>query len=582
LLLVLDNFERVMDAAPDVDRLLRAGPELRVLVTSRSPLQLYGEHEFPVPPLSLPDLSHPTDAAQLSQFEAVALFIDRATAVKPGFAVTNDNAPAVAAICAGLDGLPLAIELAASRVKVLPPSAILSRLQDRLSLLRSESRSLPERQRTLRGAIDWSYELLDEAERRLLARLAVFAGGGTFDAIDVVANPDREIVPDTLDALGSLVDKSLLRQAEDPDGEARFSMLETIREYAAERLRTSGEEREIRRRHAEHVASFAERAEPHLEGTEQRTWLDRCEREHDNVRAALAWSLAAGEVEVGLRIAAALWRFWQQRGHLREGRRLLEDLLEQASGDRTEIRAIAEIAAGSVVYWQGDYTAADRHYTNALEISHERGDRRGTMEALFNRAFIPLVTGRFDDARPIFDEALAIARELGDRRVIALASGSIGYLLLRSEPDAAIPMLEEQVTAARELGNQFWEADGIVSIGQSHRFLGDPDSAERRYVEALHLYLEHGNLPMIGATLMFIAFVESMRGRHDRAMRLFAAGDRIMSDAGSTAPPEGMFFVDPEPPARDALGDDAVERALDEGRAMDLDKAVAYALEDGG
>ena len=579
VLLVLDNFEQVMEAASDLDRLLRAAPELRALVTSRSPLQVYGEREFPVPPLGLPDPSRLPDAAQLSQYEAVALFIDRATAVSPGFTVTNENAPAVAAICAGLDGLPLAIELAASRVKVLPPQAILSRLEDRLSLLRSESRTLPARQRTLRGAIDWSYDLLEEPQRRLLARFSVFAGGATFDWVEVVANPDGELGVDTLDALGSLVDKSLLRQMEDPDGEPRFSMLETIREYASERLEGSGERAELRRRHAEQVVAFAEAAEPHLEGSA--SWLDRCEREHDNLRAALAWSLETQETAIGLGIGAALWRFWQQRGYLREGHRLLDELLANFKAERTAVRAAAENAAGSLAYWQGDYPEAEQHYRLAFEIFRERDDRRGTMEALFNLAYIPAVARRFDEARPLFEDTLEIARELGDRRMIALASGSIAYTLLETDPAGAIEMLEEQRTVARELGNRFWETDAVGSIGQAYRSMGELDAAEQQYREAIRMYAEDGHLPMLGAIIVALGALESSRGRHERALRLEGAGRHIMAEAGTGTLPEAMMIGDLETPAREAIGDEAVGRALAEGRAMDVDQAVAYALEAG-
>ncbi|HEV3474350.1 MAG TPA: adenylate/guanylate cyclase domain-containing protein, partial [Actinomycetota bacterium] len=316
LLLVLDNFEQVTAATDVVQLLLNCAPRLKLLVTSRIVLHLSGEQEYPVPPLALPDPAHLPGLEALSQFEAVALFIDRARAVKPDFAVTNENAPAVAEICARLDGLPLAIELAAVRVKLLSPQSMLARLGQRLPLLTGGARDLPERQRTLRGAIEWSHDLLDDAKRSLFARLAVFQGGCTLEAAEAVCGTDLDV----LDGLASLVDESLLRRSETTDGELRFGMLETIREFAAERLAESGQQEKLRRRHAEWVMAFAEEAEPEIVGENQALWLDRTEREHDNIRAALRWANDHGEGEIALRTGASLWRFWQQRGHLREGR----------------------------------------------------------------------------------------------------------------------------------------------------------------------------------------------------------------------------------------------------------------------
>src|SRR5215212_250291 len=306
-LLVLDNFEQVLESAPLLDELLSSAPGLTILATSRAPLKLYGEHEFPVPPLSLPDPGSLPPVEHLIQYEAVKLFVDRAKAVRPDFSVTEENASAMAEICARLDGLPLAIELAAARIKLLPPQALLSRLGNRLKLLTGGARNLPERQRTLRSAIEWSYELLDEGEKLLFGRLGVFSGGAALEAIEAVCDAQGDIRVDVFDGVSSLLDESLLRQEEGLDGEPRFTMLETIHEYASEKLEEDGEAEELRRLHAEYFLALAEEAEPGLKGPEQELWFARLEPEHNNMRAALSWAIERGEGELGLRLAGALW-----------------------------------------------------------------------------------------------------------------------------------------------------------------------------------------------------------------------------------------------------------------------------------
>src|SRR5215207_8989962 len=300
VLLVLDNFEQVLESASLLDALLSAAPGLKVLATSRTALRLYGEHEFPVPPLSLPDIASLPPVEHLTRYEAVRLFVDRARAIRPDFSLTEENAPAVIEICSRLDGLPLAIELAAARIKLLPPQAMLSRLGNRLKLLTGGARNLPERQRTLRNAIAWSHEMLDEGEKTLFARLAVFSGGSTLEAIEAVCDAEGDLPVDALDGVSSLLDKSLLRQEEGLEGEPRFAMLETIREYAREELEESGDAEEVKRAHAEYFLALAEEADPELKGPGQLEWLQRLETEHDNMRAAFTWALRQEEVELGL------------------------------------------------------------------------------------------------------------------------------------------------------------------------------------------------------------------------------------------------------------------------------------------
>ena len=575
LLLVLDNFEQVTDAAPPVLELIEHVPRLKVLVTSRAVLHLYGEQELPVPSLALPDPAHLPDLTSLSQYEAVALFIERAAAVKPDFAVTNENAPAVAAICVRLDGLPLAIELAASRVKLLSPQAILDRLEQRLPVLAATARNLPERQRTLRGAIDWSFDLLDDAERQLLARLSIFAGGATLEAVEAVAN----LGLDVLDGLASLVDKSLLRRTETPEGETRFVMLETIREYSGDRLAEDFDAADTARRHAEFFLAFVEEAEPHLTTEEQVPWLDRCEREHDNLRAVLRRSLEGGDAETGLRIAAALWRFWQQRGHLREGLRWAEDLLALAPDRRTPTRARAHSAAGGLAYWLDDTETTARHYEEGVAIARELGDPRLTMEATYNLGFIPLVSENPEGARPLFQEALAIARELGDPAWIVPIMGDLAYVdVVTGNYAGAISLLEEVTEDARRLGHRFRLADDLTALGHAHLGAGNHDEARRFIREGLELLVEDENLPMMVTSLFFYAVLAGAEGQHERAARLWAAGEDLRESIGG-APSAVMKLEDPTPAARQAIGSEAVDRAVAEGRAMDLDNAVAYALE---
>src|SRR5215213_9079358 len=372
LLLLLDNFEQVLGAAPAVTELLAEAPGLKVLATSRAPLGLYGEHEFPVPPLSMPDLKRPLPLERLTQYEAVGLFLERARAVKPDFSITNESAPAVAEICVRLDGLPLAIELAAARIKMLPPKAMLQRLTSRLKLLTGGARDLPERQRTLRATIEWSFALLDAGEQLLFGRLAVFSVGRTLEAIEAICDAEGDLGVDAFEGVSSLMDKSLLRQEEGPNGEPRFVMLETVHEYAREKLQESAEAQEIKRVHAEYFLTLAEEANPELRGPDQLEWLERLEVEHDNMRAVLSWALERKEAEVALRLGGALWLFWSVRGYHSEGRRWLEEALAMDRLVSSEVRAMALAGVGVLAEDQGELDRAQEACEEGLELlAHE-------------------------------------------------------------------------------------------------------------------------------------------------------------------------------------------------------------------
>jgi predicted ATPase/class 3 adenylate cyclase len=578
LLLVLDNFEQVLDAAPAVEHLLSHSGGLKVMVTSRSVLSIYGEREYPVPPLRLPEPGRGPGLEALTQSEAVSLFLDRARAVRPDFELTGDNATAVAEICSKLDGLPLAIELAAVRVNVLSPQAMLPRLDERLSLLTSGPRSLPERQRTLRGAIEWSYRLLEDPERRMFARLSTFSGGASLEAIEAVAD-GRE--GGLLDLLGTLVDESLLRRTETTEGEIRFQMLETIREFAAERLEEEPDAADVRARHCRHFLDLAARAEPHLVGADQKEWLDRCEREHDNIRAAIGWSIQAGEVRSGQAAAGALWRFWHQRGHLAEGRRKLEHLLDAPGGaEPTPERFKALTGAGGLAYWQNDYPATERFYKEALEVARELDDSRSIAQGLFNLSFLDRIRGDAEEGMAKLRTVLDTARSIGDRQLTADCLELLGSHEIREgRPEDGFPMVEEALSIFHELGNRFASADALSGLGSYYRLLGDRDAAAAAQREALEIFVEVGNPTGIAMVLEEMAMIETMKGDHHRALRLAGAAQAVKDRTGGGAPAELMRSGESLEESRRSLDPQTAEDAWDEGVAMGTDKAIAYALE---
>src|SRR5829696_4729372 len=425
LLLLMDNFEQVLGGAPLVGELLSACPELKVLATSRSVLRVYGEQEYPVPPLELPSPGRLPPIDRLSQYEAVRLFIERAKAARPDFSVTDENAPAVAEICIRLDGLPLALELAAARIKLLPPRAMLERLGSRLKLVGGGARDLPERQRTLRGTIEWSHALLEEGEQMLFARLAVFSGGRTLEAIEAVCDAKGDLPVDTLDGVSSLLDKSLLRQEEGPEGELRFVMLETIHEYARERLEASSEAGETRRLHAEYFLALAEEAGPELSGADQLACLERLESEHDNMRSALAWSLEK-EPETTLRLAGALARFWEMRSYFSEGSRWLEAALRQSDHTEAATRAPLLTEAGTFAWHRGDYERAGVLHRKALALYRGLGDEGGVAFSLNCLGAQHMEKGDHERAAPFLEEALALSRTIGDKRNTAGTLHNLG------------------------------------------------------------------------------------------------------------------------------------------------------------
>jgi predicted ATPase/class 3 adenylate cyclase len=577
LLLVLDNFEQVVEAGPAIETLLTTAPKLKVLVTSRVTLSLRGEHEYEVPPLEPPVTEDAADVTNLMRADAVRLFAERAMAACPGFEVTRQNAAAVAAITARLDGLPLAIELAATRTKVLAPEQILARLQERLSILTSGARTLPERQRTLRGAIAWSYDLLEPAERSLFASLSVFSGGFTIESAESVCDPESLGV-DVLEGVGSLVDQSLLRRSDPAEAHARFFMLETIREFGLEQLRKTGDLDQRRRRHADHFLGLAIGAEIHLVGEDQVEWLDRLEVEHPNVRAALHWAIESEDARAQ-EAAGAVWRFWQQRGHLAEGRGWLEEVLAMPSGrGHSAARAKALIGLGGVAWWQKDREAAGAAYEEALAIERELGDPARIAEGLYNLAFV--VAGEsIESATQLLEEALDLFRRAGHEAGVAqvLAMLVIRDAEARNWP-AVVTRLHETTDIWRRLGDRLHLAFDLVWLAFAYGRLGNPARGRSAGLEALQIFCEVDNPTGIGITFVDLAFLATWEGRHEDAIRLAGASESLRESVGG--PPggfAGLLEGDPVAEARVHLSEDAAARAWEEGLTMSVDDAVALA-----
>ncbi len=620
MLLVLDGFEHLLAAAPLVADIAAAGAALKILVTSRSPLHVSGEIEIPVPPLEMPDPRESTFEA-LSRCDAIALFLHRASTVKPSFAVTEENVAAIADICSRLDGLPLAIELAAARVKLLSPSAIRGRLASRLQLLVGGARDLPVRQQTLRGTIDWSYDLMSASEQMLLKRLSVFAGGCTLEAAEAVCNAKNDLELDVLDGMSSIVDKSLVQQLETPEGEPRFSMLETIREYASERLAAGDDEGVTRRAHAAYFMVFAEEEGGEGSGPEQDARLDRFELEHDNFRSALDWAAEGGEAEWGLRIGAGLFTFWEARDHLAEGRHRLERLLAlPASVAPTRARARALFATGILAAEQGDYETARTVLADSIAIHRrlddmwgvavslnalavhalDRGDlaasqalfeenvtlwrelggRAATARALSNLANVAKMLGDHSRARALYEECLEIFHGLGDRAGAAWTLDHQGDVAREQDDDAAARGLyEESLSMFRELGDR-WGIAGVLSdLGNLECGRRDYAEARARYRQSLTVFQELRHKRGIARILECFASCAVAEQRPERALRLAGAASALRQRIGAPLPSADQAKLDAAiDRARKALPGANGTKAWMEGWALSLDEAIASAL----
>jgi len=581
LLIVLDNLEQVAAAATDVAELLTACPDVKALVTSRISLRVRGEQEFAVPPLALPDPTALPPLEDLARQEAIALFVERARASRPGFALTVDTAPAVAEVCARLDGLPLAIELAASRTKVLSPQALLARLSNRLTVLSGGPRDLPARQQTLRNAIGWSEGLLSPGERALFRRLAVFAGGCTAAAAEAVTEAG-DLVPlglDPLDGLATLVDHSLLVQAE-AGGEVRLRLLETLREYGLERLQGSGEEATVRRAHAVYYLAVAEEAGAALWGSEQGErgrWLDRLEVEHINLRAALAWA-DEHEPEIELRLAVALHDYWLNRNHYGEGRSWLERALARGDGLATPLRAKALHTASFLAGAQGDYKQGASLGEASLALYRALGDKEGTGRTVYVLGWMAEQQGKLDQAVAFSEESLALARELGHTRGIIVSLRNLGSLMARrGDYRRARDLLEAGLALAREHGDTEGTAYTLLELGDVARVQGD-DAAASLFGESLRLYREHGERWGVAECLHRFALLAASGERPERAVRLFGAAEALRTEtSASLTPPQRTEYERAMAGAREALGEAGFAAAWAAGVTMRLEEAVAEA-----
>jgi predicted ATPase/serine/threonine protein kinase len=621
MLLLIDNFEHVMGAAPMLAELLALAPKLKLLVTSRAALRIYDEHEFPVPPLTLPHDPSLSPGEMLAQYSAISLFVQRATAVKPNFELTEENAPIVADICARLDGLPLAIELAAARIKLLSPSAMRARLESRLQLLTGGARDLPARQQTLRQAIDWSYDLLTEPEQKLFRRLSVFVGGCTLEAVESVCDTKQDLGLDVLDGMTSMVDKSLARQIDQADGESRFVMLGTIREYGLGKMADSGEQALTRRSHAAYCLVLAEEGAAEQAGANQTGWLDRFDTEYQNFRAALQWLIESDNAEWGLRLGVALFRFWEMRERLSEGRDWLGKLLKMKGAIApTDSRLRALVSAGVLACAQGDYPVSETQFNESLDIARHLQDARSVAVSLNALAVVARDRGDLAAARTLFEESLvqwrelrempavarglsnlagvaktqqdyahsralyeeclSIFRQLGDRTGAAWALNHQGDAAHeQGDAAAAKSLCEQSVAEFRELNDRWGIAGSLADLGSLAREQRDFRSADVFYRESLGLFQELEHKRGIARLLELFASSAAAQSKSERALRLAGAAAALRQSIGvPLTPAEQSKHERSLEPARKELTTTVGRTVWLEGWVTPVEKAIEDVL----
>jgi predicted ATPase/DNA-binding winged helix-turn-helix (wHTH) protein len=624
MLLILDNCEHLLDACAQLtEALLRETVQVTLIATSREPLRLNGERVHPLSALPLPDPKG--DARSIARSDAVQLFVERARQQRPRFDLQDERARAVALICVRLDGIPLALELAAARVAVLPVEEIVRLLDKRFRLLTSGGRELPRHQ-TLRAMIDWSYELLDRAEKVLFARLSVFAGGWTLEAAREVCSSESIAKDDVVYLLIRLIEQSLVVADEDGD---RYRMLETVREYAQEKREEpaigDGSREQWRDRHLAYFLALAEEAAPRLNGAQQRNWLERLEREHDNLRWALTWAAVGGDAVSGMRLASACWRFWLIRGYAREGLgRLSAMLAATPNQEATEYRAAALSAAatmaramsdfskagtlyeealslyrefdlrrgvaaalgnlGMVFYDQGDYLAAMARQEESLSIWRELGDQQGIARTLMALGNVVYSQGAELAAESLYKESLGIERELGDQRAIAVLLNNLGMVAAyyRNDYSAARLLHEEALVIRRELGDRWGIAGSLTNLGTVAYELGDHLSSRALLTESLAMRRDLAHRLGIAESLEALAGLEFAAGRPGAGARICGQAARLRKEIGSPLPPWERSRYDRQiASGRAAIGNDvAFDLAWQEGHAMTLEQAIEYALQE--
>ncbi len=619
LLLLLDNFEHLLSAAAEIAELLALNPNLKVVITSQALLHIYGEHEFPVPPLATPNRRLSTTPDALSRFPAVALFVERAKAIKHDFTITKENATAIAAICVRLDGLPLAIELAASRIKLLPPATMLSRLESSLNLLTGGARDLPLRQQTIRGTVNWSYGLLNSAEQSLFRRLSVFLGGCTLEAVEAVCDTKGDLGTDVLDGMASMVDKSLTQQLEEPSRESRFLMLSTIREYALERLADSGEEFATRRAHAAYFVVLAEECGGELSAHPE--WLERFDLEHQNFREALEFLIRIDDANWGMRLGSALFHFWELREHFAEGRALLDRLLKLSGGvTQPKMRARLLFHAAVLASTQGDFASAqklqeeslktcreldDRHGVavalNALGVtSRDRGDLQGasalfeqcvatwsdlgssseSARALSNLANVVRLQGNYARAHALYDECLAIFHDIGDRTGVAWTLNYLGDLVAESvDSIAARSYYQQSLTEFRQLSDGWGIASALCDLARLSAAQNEHQEAERLYGESIRIFKDLGHKRGIARVLECFAVSAAAQSRPKQSLRLAGAAASLRQRIGAPLIPAERSALETNlEPARNMLTDIAGLEAWSSGWEMSPDEAIEEML----
>ncbi|MFW9975291.1 MAG: tetratricopeptide repeat protein [Candidatus Thorarchaeota archaeon] len=532
ILLLLDNFEQVLPAASKIADLLEVCPRTKILVTSRSPLRLRAERELPVPPLELPPSKQISHLQPLSQYSAVQLFIQRAQSVKPDFRVTNENAPAIAEICYRLDGLPLAIELASARIRMLSPNALLQRLEHSFEVLRSGTRDSPERQQTLYSAIEWSYNLLNEHEKRLLRRLSVFVGGWTFEAADAICNADDDQRIDIFDGFEKLVDLNLIKSPQEVNGNLRLNILETIREFSHQRLIKSGETDVIRRHQARFYLALVEQAEPELRAHSQTRWVNQLDSEYGNIRAVLEWT-RQHDAELGLKMCGALWRFWEMHSYIGEGRVWLETF-SKLSLTPTKLRGKVLTAAAALAVYQGDFTVARTHVEEALSIHQYLDDKHGIAGAYNELGLIASYQGDYAIARQFLEQSLAIKRDLGDAWSIANSINNLGLLAgYQKDYASAYSLHKESLAIYRSLNDKSGVAIATGNLGHDAMHLNWFDEASKWQSESLQIFNEIGDTDGLAECFERLAILANARGNFKYAAQLFGTASALREISGT-------------------------------------------------
>ena len=619
ILVVLDNFEHLMPAVSLVSELLTGCPRLKILVTSREPLRIRGEHEFPVLPLMLPDMNKIRVIESVLDYAAVVLFVQRTQAVRPDFTVGPENARTIAEICVRLDGLPLALELAAARMRILTAEEMLNHLQNRLGLLTAGPRDLPARQRTLRDTIAWSYEPLQADDKKLFRRLSVFANGFSFEAVEAVCNAPRDLRGGVLEALSRLVERNLIQSYITQCG-TRFGMLETIREFALEALTTSSELKQTQKTYVEYFLSLAEKVEPELRGAAQASWLTRLEQEHDNMRKAIRLSIESKDVDRSLRFASALWRFWYIRGHCTEGRTCITSALANAGSMSNAFRAKALLGLGTLASVQndfpagraaleeslglfrelgdkegmaftlntlgiitleeGDYSGSMRFHEESLELMREAGNKWGVGLVLNNLGVVARGLGEYDKATELHKECLMIFKELGDKRHVAAMLYNLGTNSRdKTDYDEARKLLTESLLLSRELEHKVGIAESLLLLGSVARKQRDQDTAGKLFAESIVLFLEIGAKEGIADCLDEYAGWVFEKGEAERAAQLIGACEALREVAHLPLPPAYCASHERDVGfARKALGEDRFAAEREKGRFMTIEEAIACAL----